>query len=587
MRVPVRSSVLLASLLVAVLLAPVAATAADVDASELFFPVQVTDDLQYGDNWGDARSGGRRHLGVDIMSPAMTPVFAAQNGTIYAWEGDCDRGEYCSSYYLLLDGDDGRMYFYVHLNNDTPGRPDGCDGAGGVDNAFAPRLVDAQRQGNLKGLRVERGEHLGFAGSSGSAGCSGPHLHFEIWNGEGWTGHGEGEGSINPYPPARAAHDAGNFWGPDWSPATAVPTSRVAGADRIDTAVQLSRRAFDGGAETVVIAPATYYQEALVASPLASTVDAPVLLAWPDANDQRDAVSDAVAAEIDRLGATYAIVVGAPRRIGTDVVDELAAKTDLEPDAIRRIGDADPGVLSAEVAEVVLAAQGIEVPAREDGSHAAESSDVLALVPVQRLMASRRAAAADGEQRSPVDPLLAAGVHPRGLGWPDALAAAVLGSRQRAPVLLTPSDRLHPDVARVLSADGIRTARIVGGQQAIQQEVADQIKDQTGRDSRRLAGEDRYRTSQAVQAEIRRDGASMSTLSVATGLNFPDALAAGPVLAVLNRSFVLVDGARVHPTVQEWISSHAEAIDQLEVIGGPDAIADVVLQQAALAANRE
>ena len=39
-----------------------------------------------------ARSGGRRHLGVDIMSDQMTPVFAAQSGTIYDWEGDCEPG---------------------------------------------------------------------------------------------------------------------------------------------------------------------------------------------------------------------------------------------------------------------------------------------------------------------------------------------------------------------------------------------------------------------------------------------------------------------------------------------------------------
>ncbi len=384
----------------------------------------------------------------------------------------------------------------------------------------------------------------------------------------------------------RAGQDAGNVWGPDWSPGEPAPSQRVAGATRIDTAVELSKAAFPDGAETVIVAPATYYQEALVASPLAATVDAPILLAWPDANDQRDAVSRSVADEIDRLGAQYAIVVGAERRLGNEVVDELVAKTGLEADDIRRIGDADPGVLSAEVAEVILAAQGIEVPPRE-GDRQAESNALLELPPLRTQAQASRTAAAAGDEPEPVDPLLAAGVHPRGLGWPDALAASVLGARQLAPVLLTPSDELHPDVARVLSADGIRTARIVGGEQAIEPRVASEIEDETGRSTRRLAGEDRYETSQAVQAEIRRDGASMRTLSLATGLNFPDALAAGPVLAMRNRSFVLIDGARVHPTVQGWISDHATAIDRLEVIGGPAAVADSVLRQAAIAANED
>ena len=91
----VRSAVLLVSLLVLALAVPATAHAADVDPGEIFFPVQVQDSLRYSDNWGDARSGGRRHLGVDIMSDQMTPVFAAQSGTIYDWEGDCAQGQYC------------------------------------------------------------------------------------------------------------------------------------------------------------------------------------------------------------------------------------------------------------------------------------------------------------------------------------------------------------------------------------------------------------------------------------------------------------------------------------------------------------
>lgn len=576
MRAPVRTAVLLVSLMVAALVTPTAAVADDVDRSQIFFPVQVQDSLQYSDTWGACRSGcSRSHLGVDIMSDQMTPVFAAQDGTIYAYEASN------SSYYLLLDGDDGRMYFYVHLNNDTPGRPNGCDGAGGPENAFSPRLADALADGNLKGLRVSRGEHLGYTGSSGNAGCRVDHTHFEIWNGEGWDGHRDR--SINPYPPVRAAQDAGNVWGPGWAEGDPVPSARVAGDTRIDTAVQLSRKAFPKGSDTVVIAPATYYQEALVSAPLASSVGAPVLLAWPDSNSTRAAITESVAAEVDRLGAEHAIVVGAARRIGNDVVDELVRKTGLRADDVRRIGDADPAVLSAEVAEVVLAAQGIDVPSGSRSS--TEAAGVMAMEPFAAKADESRTAAAAGDQPDPVDPLIAAGIHPRGLGWPDALAASVLGSRQLAPVLLTPSDDLHPDVARVLNADGVRTARFVGGPLAIEESVDRQVERETTAGARRIAGEDRYDTSQKVQDEIRADGASLKTVALATGLNFPDALAAGPAMATLGRSFVLVDGANPHPRVQDWLSANASAIDRLEVIGGPDAIADWVLRQAAIAAN--
>ena len=107
------------------------------------------------------------------MGEQMTPVFAAESGEIHDFEDRCDGPDGACTYYLLLRGDDARMYFYVHLNEDTPGRPAGCDHAGGTANAFAPRLHEARAADALRGLRVDRGEHLGWIGSSGNAGCGG------------------------------------------------------------------------------------------------------------------------------------------------------------------------------------------------------------------------------------------------------------------------------------------------------------------------------------------------------------------------------------------------------------------------------
>lgn len=624
-----RRLVALVSALVAVLVVPAApALADDVDPGQIFFPVQVNDSLNYTDSWGDCRSGcSRRHLGVDIMTDQMTPAFAAQNGTIYAYNDYCNgEGTYCS-YYLLLDGDDGRMYFYVHLNEDTPGRPNGCDHAGGLENAYSPRLYEAWQQGALKGLRVERGEHLGFVGSSGNAGCSVDHLHFEIWEGEGWDGHSESEGSINPYPPTKAAQDVGNVWGPEW-PVEPIPSERVAGLDRVETAIRLSGQVHaDGSVDTVVIAPATYYQEALVGAPLAATLGGPVLLAWPETNDRREAVPDALAAEIDRLGATTAVLVGAPRRLGNEVVDELVAKTGIAADDISRIGDPDPAVLSALVAEPILAAHGIEVPAEESQREAASAGDessgpieqadedlrdvidlgrarqsaVAATLAANALAAgqptARQAATADAdrapasaedgaEPESVVSPLVAAGTHPGGLGWPDALAASVLGSRQFAPVLLTPHDGLADAVARIVSLDEIQDVRIAGGEAAVGAEVEEDVRD-LERTAERIAGADRYETSQVMAAELVDDGASLATLAVATGLDFPDALAAGPVLAQLGYGFILVHGTRNDDGVLSWLTAHASAIDLLQVIGGENAIAEDVVHGSAVAANSD
>ena len=188
----------------------VTAADTDTDTETIFFPVQAVDSLTYQDSWGGPRDGGRRHLGVDLMAGQMTPVFAAAHGEIADFEDRCDDAG--CTYYLLLRGDDARMYLYVHLNEDTPGRPAGCDHAGGIENAYAPRLHGAWRAGELRGLRVERDEHLGWTGSSGNAGCGVEHLHFEVWEGTDWSTHRSG--SLNPYPIVRAAREAGEVHGP-------------------------------------------------------------------------------------------------------------------------------------------------------------------------------------------------------------------------------------------------------------------------------------------------------------------------------------------------------------------------------------
>ena len=112
---------------------------------------------------------GHKHEAIDIMEPRGTPVRAAVSGTvrklflskpggntIYQFD---EMGVYC--------------YYYAHL--------------------------DGYAEGLREGMRVERGEVIGFVGSTGNADSRAPHLHFAIaelgperlW----WKGN-----AIDPYP---------------------------------------------------------------------------------------------------------------------------------------------------------------------------------------------------------------------------------------------------------------------------------------------------------------------------------------------------------------------------------------------------
>lgn len=112
--------------------------------------------------FGEPRAGGdRRHAGVDIGAPKLTPVVAVRAGTVAIVR---NTPEDCC--WLAVRHDDGWMSMYVHLNDDTIGTDDG-QGVG-------------IRPGLAEGDRVDRGELLGWTGDSGNAEGGPPHLHFEL-----------------------------------------------------------------------------------------------------------------------------------------------------------------------------------------------------------------------------------------------------------------------------------------------------------------------------------------------------------------------------------------------------------------------
>ena len=174
----------------------------------IVFPTVTT--ATFSDDYGDPRSGGRVHEGIDIMGGAkMTPLYAAVDGRV----SSVVNPEESWGCRIVLEDADEWQYLYYHVNNDTPGTDDGvgCD-------------TYAYASGITRNASVTKGQLVGWMGDSGNAENVGPHLHFEIrkprvsvdtddntngWNGEfgGWT---ERE-PINPYPSLIAALAPGSY----------------------------------------------------------------------------------------------------------------------------------------------------------------------------------------------------------------------------------------------------------------------------------------------------------------------------------------------------------------------------------------
>jgi murein DD-endopeptidase MepM/ murein hydrolase activator NlpD len=108
--------------------------------------------------------GTRRwHAGIDIGAPRGTPVKAADGGVIVDVQSGCVEGDSrCGSGYgnlVRIRHSNGLETVYTHLQN-----------------------VNVRI-----GQKTDQGQNIGTVGNTG--GSTGPHLHFEVRKGPGWSGN--------------------------------------------------------------------------------------------------------------------------------------------------------------------------------------------------------------------------------------------------------------------------------------------------------------------------------------------------------------------------------------------------------------
>lgn len=503
---------------------------------DITFP--VAGPATYIDDYHQNRGGGaRRHQATDVMAAKLQRAHAVVDGVICRITG-IDEPMPSWGFQLVICGDDGREYGYVHLNNDSP---DSDDGLGGPELAYAP--------GIRKGVRVTRGQFVGYVGDSGNAEDTAPHVHFSIYDPElddpRIAESPYANGRINPYPSLEAARQRGDVPGASAEPAPAQPAPaprpaaevrRVSGSTRVQTAVALSQAR--SAAKTVIIAPSASHAEALVAAPLAGLVDAPVLLT------RREGLETAVADEVRRLGAVNAYVIGRTDQLAPAVLDDLTRAGVLR--SARLAGD-DVGEMSAVVAREIASYQ--EEPSFEHVLVALGDSEV----------ASR--------------------------AWPDALSGGALAAYRGTPILLTEGDELPESVAAALTELAPGIVQVIGGTGAISDVVADAAQEAAGADAvlERLAGRNRYETSLAVAMEAIAAGLDADEIWLATGRNFPDALAAGPAAALAGAPLLLLDGMAVGgaPASEAWLAEQSGQLTAAVLVGGEAVVTEGVAAEVA------
>jgi len=306
---------------------------------------------------------------------------------------------------------------------------------------------------------------------------------------------------------------------------SSVVSDRIGGSNRYETAAMISERTFEPGVPTVYLTTGLNFPDALSAS-AASRGVSPVLLVEPGG------IPPIVADELSRLAPQSVTVLGAPATVDDAVLQEAEQLTGVPA---TRIAGSDRYATSALISAAAF----------EPG------------VPVVYVST--------------------------GLNFPDALAAGAAGAQAGGPVLLTRPTSLS--AAALAEITRLRPARIVvtGATDAVSESVLTTLRGVAP--TIRLAGPNRYATSRLIARDAQAAGGA-ETVAVTTGLNFPDALAGGPMVARHGGAIVLVQGALdpataeeivrndpaqvfflgTHPTVTNEVRTAAEAL--FDVVNG-------------------
>lgn len=299
-------------------------------------------------------------------------------------------------------------------------------------------------------------------------------------------------------------------------------TQRLFGAGRDETAVEVARAGWPGGADEVLLAAGGSFPDALAGGPLSAAVEGPLLLTGPDM------LSPTTAAELTRLQPETVTVLGGEQVVGPAVEAELR-------DAgygVRRLAGGDRVSTAVEVAKA----------------------------------------------RGPAGPraFLASG-----FAFPDALTAAPVAGIDEAPILLTGRDALPEPVAALIDEADIDEVVVVGGPAAVGPGVVQDLQEH-GVAVTRLAGGTRFATARAVgdwaSAELAcqpveaQDPPCLdpSGLLVARGDDFPDALAGGALAAARRQLLMILPAVDVNsdPDAAGFLADRQDAVGGVALLGG-------------------
>ena len=310
-------------------------------------------------------------------------------------------------------------------------------------------------------------------------------------------------------------------------------TTRLAGKGRFETAVEISKAGFPSGSKTVVLAYGLNYADALAGVSLAKAKNAPILLT------AQSYLPSETLAEIKRLKATDVIILGGTGAVGTEVEKTL---TDNKLN-IERIAGKSRFETATKIAQKIQTLGGNKAP-----------EDVFFVYYND---------------------------------FADALSVSTVAAIKDAPViyLMTDGELDSATSAYLASVKGkVKNAYVIGGTGVISDAMMKKAGDALGVKPTRVFGKNRFETCVAVNNNF-KSVLNGDTICIATGLDFPDALAGGVFAAKNKAPLLLINGKAATLTLSDTQQSYltTKAPKKLYVFGGTVVVPDSHIQTVAAA----
>lgn len=307
-------------------------------------------------------------------------------------------------------------------------------------------------------------------------------------------------------------------------------SDRVAGATRLETAVEASKRLYpNGGATDVVVVSQFSVVDGLTASYLAGLYDAPIL--FTETNSMSKTSSD----ELTRLGAKNVWIVG-----GTAVISQQLQDSWAKTYTVKRLGGGDRYATAAAVAQA---------PDRQ------------------------------GNTYEPEKVFIASGTRDA-----DALAVGPIAYARNYPILLTEVNGVPQATRSALDALQTPTRIVVGGKAVISDAGYGAVGG-----TERFGGATRQETA-AIVAEnaVARENFTFESAALVGGRNenAADALTAAPLAGSTGTPLLFVEGDSVGGATAAYLTKHKVNLSgKGYVLGGDNAVSPKAAAEASAAAQ--